>query len=83
MENVWHFGALQASVQKLQEFQIEDMAQKMEELALELWDLLGLMLSANKQQTERLVKTRSQDIDDDQVMGNVEEEESDDIVEAR
>jgi hypothetical protein len=59
------------------------MAQKMEELALELWDLLGLMLSANKQQTERLVKTRSQDIDDDQVMGNVEEEESDDIVEAR
>ena len=42
-ENRWHFGALHASAQKLQEFRIEDMAQKMEELAPELWDLLGLI----------------------------------------
>jgi hypothetical protein len=46
-ENGWHFGTLQASAKKLQEFWIEDMAQKMEDLAPELWDLLGLMLFAN------------------------------------
>jgi hypothetical protein len=64
-ENGWHFGALHASAQKLQEFQIKDMAQKMEELAPELWDLLGLMLSTDKRQTERIVKARSQDADGD------------------
>jgi hypothetical protein len=48
--------------------------------APELWDLLGLMLSADKRQTERFTKTRSRGtgIDDDQVMGDVEEE-SDDV----
>jgi hypothetical protein len=42
---------------------------------------MGLMLLADKQQTERFTKTRSQgtSIDDDQVMGDVEEE-SDDVV---
>ena len=50
-ENGWHFGALRASAKKLQEFRIKDMAQKMEDLAPELWDLLGLMLSADKRQT--------------------------------
>jgi len=77
-ENGWHFGALRASTKKLQEFRIEDMAQKMEDLAPELWDLLGLMLSADKRQTERIAKrTKSQDTDGDQVMGNVEDEEED------
>ena len=53
----------------------------MEELAPELWDLLGLMLSADKRQTERFTKTRSHStgVDDDQVMGDVEEE-SDDVI---
>jgi hypothetical protein len=50
-ENGWHFGALQASAKKPQEFRIEDMAQKMEDLAPELWDLLGLMLSTDERQT--------------------------------
>ena len=77
-ENGWHFGALQASAKKLQEFRIEDMAQKMEELAPELWDLLGLMLSADKRQMERIAKqTNSREADGDQVMGNVEDEEED------
>jgi len=57
-QNGWHFGALRASAQKQQEFRIKDMAQKMEELAPELWDLLRLMLSADKRQTERIMKAR-------------------------
>jgi hypothetical protein len=73
-ENGWHFGALRASAKKLQEFRIEEMAQKMEELAPELWDLLGLMLSADRRQTERIAKqTKAQEADGDQVMGNVED----------
>ena len=79
-ENGWHFGALRASAQKLQEFWIEDMAQKMEELTPELWDLLGLMLSADKRQTERIAKAKSWDADGDQVMGDAEEDERDDII---
>ena len=48
--------------------------------APELWDLL-LMFSADKQQTERFTRTRSPGtgVNDDQVMGDVEEE-SDDIL---
>jgi hypothetical protein len=57
-ENVWHFGALRASAKKPQEFRIEDMAQKMEDLAPELWDLLGLMLSADKRQTGQKFERR-------------------------
>jgi hypothetical protein len=49
-ENEWHFGALRAFTKKLQEFWIKDMAQKMEDLVPELWDLLGLMLSADIRQ---------------------------------
>ena len=79
-ENGWHFGALRASAQKLQEFRIENMAQKMEELAPELWDLLGLMLSADKRQTERIAKAKLRDADGDQVMGDAEEDERDDVV---
>jgi len=50
IESGWHFGALKASEKKLTDFRIEDMAEKMQELAPELWDLLGLMLTANSQE---------------------------------
>ena len=80
-ENGWHFGALRASAKKLQEFQIEDMASKMEELAPELWDLLELMLSADKRQTARIARwARSREADGDQVMGSVDEDQQEDIV---
>jgi len=46
IENRWHFGALKASEKKLANFCIKDMAEKMQKLAPELWDLLGLMLTA-------------------------------------
>ncbi|KAJ7306711.1 hypothetical protein DFH08DRAFT_622444, partial [Mycena albidolilacea] len=48
-ENGWHFSAANTSAAQLQEFRIEDMATKMKTLAPELWDLLGLLLSANRQ----------------------------------
>jgi hypothetical protein len=46
--NGWHFRALYASEDQLKDFRIEDMARDMQRLALELWDLLGLMLSADR-----------------------------------
>jgi len=52
----------------------------MKELAPELWDLLGLMLSADKKQTERITKrARSREADGDQVMGSVDEDEQEDV----
>jgi hypothetical protein len=47
IENRWHFGTLKASEKKLADFHIKDMAEKMQEVAPELWDLLGMMLAAN------------------------------------
>jgi len=47
IENGWHFGTLKALEKKLADFHIEDMAEKMQQLAPELWDLLGMMLTAN------------------------------------
>jgi len=43
----WHFGAMHASERKLLDFQIKDMVIKMQQLASELWDMLGFLLSAN------------------------------------
>ncbi|KAJ7198168.1 hypothetical protein GGX14DRAFT_374434 [Mycena pura] len=57
-ENGWHFSAANTSAAQLQEFRIEDMATKMKTFAPELWDLLGLLLSANRQP----------DIEEDNVM---------------
>ncbi|KAJ6567851.1 hypothetical protein B0H10DRAFT_2200069 [Mycena sp. CBHHK59/15] len=48
-ENGWHFSAANTSAEQLQNFRIEDMAIQMKVLAPELWDLLGLLLSANRQ----------------------------------
>ncbi|KAJ7899220.1 hypothetical protein B0H14DRAFT_3543559 [Mycena olivaceomarginata] len=39
-------------MEKLEEFRIEDMAREMKELSPELWDLIGLLLSADKQSRE-------------------------------
>ena len=50
IENGWHFGTLKASEKKLADFRIEDMAEKMQQLAPELWDLLRMMLTANSQE---------------------------------
>ncbi|KAJ7442353.1 hypothetical protein B0H11DRAFT_1749235 [Mycena galericulata] len=47
-ENGWHFVPTRAATEKLEEFRIEDMAKEMKDLAPELWDLIGLLLSADK-----------------------------------
>jgi hypothetical protein len=69
-DNGWHFGALHASESKLQEFQIENMATRMQQLAPELWDMLGLMLSANRQE---MLRTSSPDGEGDQSMKDLED----------
>jgi hypothetical protein len=51
-ENGWHFVPSRAAMEKLEEFRIEDMAREMKELSPELWDLIGLLLSADKQSRE-------------------------------
>ena len=46
------------------------MAEKMEDLAPELWDLLGLLLSADKRQTQRRQRdANTREVDTDLVMG--------------
>jgi hypothetical protein len=47
-DNGWHFSAANTSAKQLQDFRIEDMAARMKDMAPELWDLLGLLLSANR-----------------------------------
>jgi hypothetical protein len=49
-DNRWHFGASHATESKLRNFRVEDMARKMQHMAPELWDLLGVILSANRRQ---------------------------------
>ena len=73
-DNGWHFNALHASQYKLQEFQVEDMAKNMQQLAPELWDMLGLMLSANRREMRH---ARSFDRDADQVMKAAEDDNDD------
>ena len=60
IENGWHFGALKASEKKLADFRIEDMAEKMQELAPELWDLLGLMLTANSREAQQKTEANAE-----------------------
>ncbi|KAJ7710452.1 hypothetical protein B0H17DRAFT_1155424 [Mycena rosella] len=48
-ENGWHFVPTRAAMEKLEDFQIEDMAREMKDISPELWDLIGLLLSADKQ----------------------------------
>jgi len=72
-ENGWHFGALHTSAEQLKDFKIEEMAEKMEDLAPELWDLLGLLLSADKRQTKRRQRdAKAREADGDQIMGSTD-----------
>jgi hypothetical protein len=50
-EHGWHFSALRASAKQLEDFRIEDMAEKMKNLAPELWDMLGSVLLADRKQS--------------------------------
>jgi hypothetical protein len=73
-EHGWHFSALRASAKQLEDFRIEDMAEKMQQLAPELWDMLGVVLSADRRQ----IRTKTgfsdeQEPDGDQVMGDEDE----------
>jgi hypothetical protein len=72
-EHGWHFSALRASAKQLEDFRIEDMAEKMKKLAPELWDMLGSVLSADRKQSQS--KTGLSDehkADGDYVMGSVD-----------
>ncbi|KAJ7794195.1 hypothetical protein B0H14DRAFT_3557768, partial [Mycena olivaceomarginata] len=46
-KNGWHFDALHAKAAQLESFHIEDIARDIRVLAPELWELVGLMLSAD------------------------------------
>jgi len=46
----WHFNAFRASAKQLEDFRIEDMAERMRELEPELWDLMDLMLGGGSAQ---------------------------------
>ncbi|KAJ6468082.1 hypothetical protein C8R47DRAFT_807305 [Mycena vitilis] len=45
----WHFGAAHASATQLEDFQIEEMAAEMQEIAPDLWNLLHLLLTKDPQ----------------------------------
>ncbi|KAJ7733399.1 hypothetical protein DFH07DRAFT_944866 [Mycena maculata] len=64
----WHFDAGHASAEQLEDFQIEEMAQSMKEMAPDLWNLLHLLLSKDHK-----------DIDGDQVMGGTNDSEFDEL----
>ncbi|KAF7971243.1 hypothetical protein HWV62_21560 [Athelia sp. TMB] len=69
--NGWHFRASRTSAAQLRDFKIEDMADKMQEMAPDLWDMLGLMLSANGRRSR---EEQSSEGDGDVTMGDVETE---------
>jgi hypothetical protein len=46
-ENGWHFGALHASVAQIQDFRLEEMAQKMRSTAPALWNTIISLLCVN------------------------------------
>ena len=84
VKNGWHFGALHTSEEQLKDFRIEDMAHEIQRLAPELWDLLGLMLSADRKQRMQQQTAKDAaiggdrtDKDGDHTMSNVEDDEED------
>ncbi|KAK7050478.1 hypothetical protein R3P38DRAFT_2605107 [Favolaschia claudopus] len=64
-ENGWHFAPTRAQMEKLEEFRIEDMAREMKDLCPDLWDLIGLLLSADKQARGRQDNVTDMEIDSD------------------
>jgi hypothetical protein len=60
-----HFNASHASPQALNDFRIEDMGLKMKDLAPDLWNILGILLSGHQ-------RSQSQcDLDRDQIMADL------------
>jgi hypothetical protein len=58
---------------QLEDFRIEDMAEKMKKLAPELWDMLGSVLSADRKQSRSKAGVSDEcEVDGDHVMGNVD-----------
>lgn len=45
-EHGWHFNALRATPEQLRDYKVEDMAKKMQTVAPELWELIGMLLGA-------------------------------------
>ncbi|KAF8174506.1 hypothetical protein K438DRAFT_1908883 [Mycena galopus ATCC 62051] len=64
-ENGWHFVPTRAAMEKLEVFWIEDMARDMKGIAPQLWDLIGLLLSADKQASNRPEADNLMDTDED------------------
>ncbi|KAJ7198952.1 hypothetical protein GGX14DRAFT_573043 [Mycena pura] len=62
--NGWHFVATRAAMGKLEVFEIEDMAREMKEISPELWELLGLLLSADRR-ARNVTLDDPMDINDD------------------
>ncbi|KAF8214387.1 hypothetical protein K438DRAFT_2149740 [Mycena galopus ATCC 62051] len=64
-ENGWHFVPTRAAMEKLEVFRIEDMARDMKAIAPQLWDLIGLLLSADKQASNMPEADNLMDTDED------------------
>lgn len=56
-DNPWHFGDIHTTPQKLRSFKIEEMANKMEETAPEIWNLVGFMLGLDSSEANGLEDT--------------------------
>ncbi|KAJ7210347.1 hypothetical protein GGX14DRAFT_625297 [Mycena pura] len=70
-KNGWHFVAAHLKADQLEAFRIEHMARDIQLLAPELWELIGLMLSAD----ERISATEPSAEDDPMVTDDDEEED--------
>jgi hypothetical protein len=72
----WRFSALHASSRKVEEFKIDDMAKKIENMAPALWNLLGDLLSAKKKKqdgtcsTDELPSSNNNDDSDEELWGH-------------
>lgn len=69
----FRFNASHASAQNLEDFRIEDMAGQMKELAPDLWDVLDLLLSADRKLSCQ--RDLGVDNDGDQIMNQEEDED--------
>ncbi|KAJ7019237.1 hypothetical protein C8F04DRAFT_1323987 [Mycena alexandri] len=63
-DNGWHFVPTRAGTEKLEEFRIEDMARDMKRLSPQLWDLIGLLLTADAESREEEMPMETDDSDD-------------------
>ena len=68
-ENGWHLGALHMQTQQIGDFQINQIAEKIQTLAPKLWDLLYTLLGASDKSLELI------DEGEEQVGNNTNTEE--------